>query len=564
MIVGAGHNGLVCANYLLKENPKLNVGIFEKRYKVGGAAVSENHKLPEFTYSRASYLCSLLRPQIIEDFGLRERIEFLPRNPSSFTPKGDNSDYLMLGNDPHFNRQQIAKFSTRDAENFEEYEKYLNYFGICMEQIMDLVPIDLPGLSMMLAKSPIQGLKNLLLWRNYKSGRDAMKLARILIHDLGIENVPDFFKLLTSPASKILNEWFESDILKATLATDSVIGEFCSPNTPGSAYVLLHHVMGDIGFGRGIWAYVRGGMGSITQALKDVAVENGAYVECDNAVTEILTESGGTKVSGVKLADGRVIQSNIVVSNATAYTTFVDLLKQHTHIEQFVHDVKNIDYTSATFKINLAVNKLPNFKVMNRQIAPGEQLKPGPEHFGTIHFEDSIDAIEQSYLEAKMYGRPSSRPLIEMTIPSAIDNTLAPPNKHVVQLFVQYAPYHLKNGKSWADEETKNEFAASVYKVIEHYAPGFTNSIIPGSEDLLSPLDLEQIFSLKGGNIFHGSIRLDQLYFMRPVIGWSQYRTPVDGLFLCGSSCHPGGGVMGAPGRNAAYVISESRERSGN
>jgi len=560
VFVGGGHNGLVCANYLLRENPNLKVGIFEKRYKVGGAAISENHLLPEFTYSRASYLCALLRPQIIEDFKLMERIEFLPRNPSSFTPLSDHSDFLMLGSDSNFNKQQIAKFSARDAEKFEEYEAYLSKFAVFLEHLLDQAPIDMKKIGDLASKSGslMSLLANAVKWSKTEDGHNAKILARALIKELGVQNAPEFFKLMTSPASKILNEWFESDILKATLSTDSVIGEFCSPHTPGSAYVLMHHVMGDIGYGRGVWAYVRGGMGSISQALKDIALENGANIECDSTVTEILTTSDGGKVTGIRLADGRIIESNIVVSNLNAYTTFVDLLKnKNESSEQYSAEAKKIDFNSATFKINLAVDRLPNFKVMGRNIPSGEPVEPGPEHRGTIHFEDNMDIIDQSYLEAKMHGRPSSRPLIEMTIPSALDNTISPPGKHVVQLFVQYAPYQLSNGESWADVANKKKFADSVYRVIEHYAPGFTESIIPGSEDLLSPLDLEEIFSLKGGNIFHGSIRLDQLYFNRPVAGYTQYDSPISGLYLCGASCHPGGGVMGAPGRNASQVINK-------
>jgi phytoene dehydrogenase-like protein len=562
VVIGGGHNGLVAANYLLRHNPKLKVAIFEKRYKVGGAAVSENCMLQDFTYSRASYLCALLRPQIIDDFKLRDRVTFLPRNPSSFTPMSDNSDYLLLGSDAEFNRQQISKFSTRDAKRYEEYDAYLSKFAIFLEQLLDQVPIDVNALEgIVTGGSVFERLYNLRQWMKSSDGHNAKQLATGLM-DMGIHNIPEFFRLMTSPASKILDEWFESDILKATLSTDSVIGEYVAPSTPGSAYVLLHHVMGDVGFGRGIWAYVKGGMGSITQALKDIALEQGAYIECNSTVTEILTESGGTRVTGVKLEDGREIKADIVVSNCNAYTTFVDLLKDRTvQSEELATSVKNLDFSSATFKINLAVDKLPNFKVMNRQVTPESPLQPGPEHRGTIHFEDNMEQIEKSYLESKLYGKPSERPLIEMTIPSALDDSIAPPGKHVVQMFVQYAPYELKNGDSWTQEETKRKFAESVYKVVEHYAPGFRDSIIPGSEDLLSPYDLEQIFSLRGGNIFHGSIKLGQLYFMRPAIGNSQYKTPVKGLFLCGSSAHPGGGVMGAPGRNAASVIIDTMKK---
>lgn len=354
--------------------------------------------------------------------------------------------------------------------------------------------------------------------------------------------------LLLAPASKVLNNWFESDVLKATLATDAVIGSTASVHTPGSGYVLLHHVMGETDEEHGIWSYVQGGMGSVSMAIANAAKEAGAQIFTNAEVSEVLTEDSSS-VKGVLLADGTRVESSVILSNATPYRTFVELVPSNVLPEKFVSAIKNSDYSSATTKINMAVDKLPQFQCCNNN-----QSRPGPEHFGTIHIgAETMDEVHTACHDAEN-GLPSRRPVIEMTIPSTLDNTISPPGKHVINLFIQYTPYKPSDG-TWEDPVYREAFAQRCFKLIDEYAPGFSSSVI--SYDMLTPPDLEREIGLTGGNIFHGAMGLDSLFLMRLVKGWSNYKSPLKGLYLCGSGAHPGGGVMGAPGRNAALVVLE-------
>lgn len=334
------------------------------------------------------------------------------------------------------------------------------------------------------------------------------------------------------------------------LLTKAIIGEMIAPSVSGSAYVLLHHVMGD-GETKGSWSYVRGGMGQISNSIAKFAQSKGVDIQLNSEVKEIITEYDQTLkkhvAKGVRLADGTEYFSDKIISNCVAHTTFNKFIDPKILPEDFIKEVNNIDYTSGTFKINVAVKELPNFKCI-----PNVNNQPGPQHRGTVHFIENLEQIETAFLEAKTTKRPCKRPVIEMTIPSALDNTLAPSGQHVVQLFTQYAPYELDQG-TWDDKGRKETYAESVFNVIEEYCPGFKNSII--GSDLLSPLDIERTFGLKGGNIFGGSIRLDQLYFNRPVRDYEGHDSPVENLYLSGCTTHPGGGVMGAAGRNCAKEV---------
>ncbi|KAL9644271.1 hypothetical protein ABK040_005732 [Willaertia magna] len=552
VIIGAGHNGLVCASYLKKFFPSFKVCLLEKRHVVGGCAVTEE-MVKGFKFSRASYLCSLFRGNVMKDLNLKDKIELLPRNPSSFTPTLQKDQYLFLGNNSELNRKEISKFSKSDATQLENYEKFLEKYAILFEGLLNTPPVDI---------NSNESLFDYLL--NSEKNKRVMTVVKEL-KKLGITNVPTLIEILTGSASKVLDQWFESDILKATLATDSIIGEYCSPCTPGSSYVLLHHVMGDIGFGRGIWAYVKGGMGALTNALKESALELGVEIKTDCEVKELVCDIDTNRCKSVVLKDGTEIKANkAIVSNCDVYTTYKKFItpngQKKLFTENFQTKLNQIDYSSATFKINLAVNRLPNFISYQSKKEERNERGAGKEHFGTIHFETSIDEIDQSYIEAKSSKLFSNNPVIEMTIPSSLDNSLVE-NKdhHVIQLFTQYAPYELKEGFEWNDE-LKRKYVDKVYDKIESYAPGFKQSII--GEDLLSPKDLENTFGIKGGNIFHGSIRLDQLYFNRPFRGFSNYRyfnkkekEGIKNLFICGSGMHPGGGVMGSCGFNAANII---------
>lgn len=525
VVVGAGHNGLVCANYLARSGWK--VLVLERRDVAGGACVTEE-LWPGYRVSTAAYLVSLLLPEVERDLELAKfGYRVLPRNPSSFTPLADGR-YLMLGPDTDHNRREIAKFSPRDAEAYPRYEAMLDRVARCIEPMLSQTPPDLLPLP---AK-----------WRRIQIGkrlRDVRKgfgLHRALKR-LG-EDLPEAIELLTGSAAAVLGRWFESDVLKATLATDAVIGSFQPISAPGSAYVLLHHVMGTAGGARGVWGFVEGGMGSLTQAMVKSAAAHGVEIRLGSAVERVLVSNG--RVSGVRLADGSQIPTRRVASGVDAHVTFRKMLPTDALPEGFRRAVDRIDYSSASMKINLAVRELPDFTCL-----PGND-RPGPQHRGTIHIGASTEYLELAYDDAK-YGRPSRRPIVEVTIPTSVDGTLAPRGHHILSLFVQYAPYRLASG-TW--DECKEGFADRCIDEIARYAPNVPESIL--HRQVLSPVDLERTFGLTGGNIFQGAMPLHQLFSLRPVAGWSDYRTPVGGLYLCGSAAHPGGGVTGACGRNAA------------
>jgi phytoene dehydrogenase-like protein len=528
IIIGAGHNGLVTAAYLAREGWK--VLVLERREMVGGACVTER-TWPGFKVSTASYVVSLLLPEIERDLRLAEYgYRVLPRNPSSFTPCEDGR-YLLLGPDQAQNRQEIAKFSQRDAEAYPRYEAFLSQVAECLEPTLTAVPPDLLPLPKTWRKKGL-GQK----FRDVRQGYSLLQAMK----KLG-EQLPEAIELLTGAARPILDRWFESDVLKGTLATDAIIGTFQPISAPGTAYVLLHHVMGQAGGARGVWGYVEGGMGALTQAMANSAQDAGVEIRCGTSVSEILVTNG--RVRGVRLESGEELTARRVASNLDAHLTFEKLLDGRHLPENFRQAVSRIDYSSASLKINLAVSELPDFTCL-----PGHS-EPGPQHRGTIHIGSLPDYLERAYDDAK-YGRPSEHPIVEMTIPTSVDRTLAPPGQHILSLFVQYAPYKLASG-SWDD--VKEEFADRCIAEIARYAPNVPGSIL--HRQVLSPLDLERTFGLTGGNIFQGAMPLHQLFSLRPVAGWSDYRTPISGLYLCGSAAHPGGGVMGACGRNAAVEM---------
>jgi phytoene dehydrogenase-like protein len=349
---------------------------------------------------------------------------------------------------------------------------------------------------------------------------------------------------LTGSAREILDRWFESEQLKVTLATDAVIGAFASPSTPGTAYVLFHHVMGECNGVRGVWGYVRGGMGGISNAIAAAARQHGAEIRCNAPVARILVSDD--QVRGVALADGTELLAPRVASNVDANVTFLKLMEPKELPTEFVEAIRRIDYNSATLKMNVALSEVPNFTAL-----PGSQ--PGPQHHGTIHISPTFDYIERAFDDAK-YGRPSQSPMLECTLPSAVDPTVVPPGKHLMSMFIQYAPTNLREG-NWDD--IKEKFADRCLEVLAENAPNIRNAVI--DRQVLSPLDLERRFGLTGGNIFQGAMTLGNLFFLRPAAGYADYRTPIRGLYLCGAAAHPGGGVMGACGYNAAREILRDR-----
>jgi phytoene dehydrogenase-like protein len=524
IVIGAGHNGLVTAATLARKG--LRVLVLERRHLVGGSCVTEE-LWPGFRASRAAYVVSLLRPAVIRELELKKHgLDLIPRNPSSFTPLPDRR-YLMLGPVGEENRREVSKFSARDAEALPRYEAGLERLARLVESMLDCPPPD------PLSFRPRDWARLGSLFLRARAGHDLYRLLEIL----------------TAPARAILERWFESEPLRSTLATDSIIGAMVSPSTPGSGYVLLHHVMGETGGARGVWAYARGGMGALSEALASSARAAGARIETGAEVERIIVEGGRAK--GVVLSGGVERRARLVASSADPHWTFIRLLAPGTLEEDFRSRVAAIDFTGGSAKINVALDRLPRFLAR-------PEGEPGPQHRGTIHLCPDLEFIERAYLDA-LAGRPSERPVVECTIPSSLDDSLAPPGKQVMSMFVQYAPYRLSGGRSWDDRELRDSFTGRVFDLVEEYAPGFKSSII--GFDLLSPLDLERTFGLTGGNIFHGAMSLHQLFTSRPVAGWSRYRTPVEGLYLCGAGAHPGGGVMGAAGRNAALEILRDWKR---
>jgi len=517
IVVGGGHNGLVTAAYLARAG--VRVLVLERREVLGGACVTEE-LWPGFKVSTAAYVNSLLRPEIIRDLDLkRHGFKMLPRNPSSFTPFPDGRS-LMLGPNKAMTHREVAKFSARDADALPKYEQMLERVAAFIEPTLTQTPPNpwsfRPGNLMQLAKLGL-GFAKL--------GTDGQKAIEIL----------------TGAATPILDRWFESEQLKVTLATDAIIGAMASPSMPGTAYVLFHHVMGECDGVRGVWGYVRGGMGGISNAIASAALEAGAEIRTSSEVSRILVKGG--QVVGVVLKDGTELSARRVASGADANVTFLKLLQGTDLPPDFLQAVRNIDYSSASLKINISLSELPDFKAL-----PGSE--PGLQHRGTIHISPTMEYIERAYDNAK-YGCPSEYPIIEATIPSVLDDTLAPPGKHVMSMFTQYFPYKLAPGLSLQDE--KEKYAERCFDLMNEYAPNFRRSVI--GRQVLAPTDLEKRFGLTGGNIMQGTMSLSSLSFMRPVPGYADYRTPIRGLYMCGAATHPGGGVMGACGYNAAREI---------
>lgn len=523
IIIGAGHNGLVTAAYLAKLG--LKTAVFESRHVVGGCAVTEE-LWPGFKISRLSYVNSLFRPEIIQDLKLHSYgFEMLPRNPSSFTPY-PNGNFLLMGPDSKLNESEISKFSKKDAAAYPKYEEMLTSISEILEPLMKMTPMNPAKLS----------FSDFLSYGNFGfSNRKKLK-----------SNWSELMRLMTGSARDLLDEWFESDELKSTLATDAVIGTNASPSQPGTAYVLFHHVMGECNGVRGVWGYMRGGMGGLTQSIAKSCEALGVDIFTNSPVAQIIIEQG--KARGVILKGGREYSAKIVVSGVDANVTFNKLVDEKYLDIEFKKQIKRINYDAASVKINLALSELPNFKA-----CPNSSHNTiGPQHRGTIHIAPTMQYIEEAYSDS-IAGRPSANPIIEASIPTSIDETLAPKGMHVMNLFTQYGPYQLKNGKTW--NECKEVYAKRCFDILNEYAPNFKNSIL--HYEVLTPVDMEKEWNITGGNITHGRMSLDQMFNMRPVPGYADYRTPIDGLYMCGSGTHPGGGVMGQPGLNAFKTIKK-------
>jgi phytoene dehydrogenase-like protein len=518
IIIGGGHNGLVCAAYLARAGR--TVLVLERRELLGGCAVTEE-LWPGFKVSTASYVNSLFRPEITRDLELkRHGFEMLPRNPSSFTPFPDGR-FLLMGPDREMTHREVSKFSPRDAESLPKYEAMLERVADFLEPTLVQTP---PNPWSMKPGNLLRLVKLGLAFR--KLGTDGQKAIEIL----------------TGAANPILDRWFESEEVKATIATDAIIGAFATPSMPGTAYVLFHHVMGECDGARGVWGYVRGGMGGLSNAIASAARAHGAEIRTGAAVARIVVQSG--QAVGVALADGTEYRARRVVSGVDAHVTFLQLMDPKELPADFADSVRHLDYASGSCKINLALSEVPDFSCL-----PGKT--PGPQHRGTIHLCPTRDYIERAFDCAK-YGHISEQPIIEATIPSSLDDTVAPKGKHIMSMFTQYFPYKLAPDAGTL-EENKKRYAERCIDIMTEYAPNFRSAVI--DYQVLAPADLERVYGLTGGNIMQGTMALSSLLFMRPVPGYADYRTPIRGLYLCGAATHPGGGVMGACGYNAAREI---------
>ena len=518
ILIGAGHNGLVTAAYLARAGR--HVLVLERRELVGGCVVTEE-LWPGFKVSTASYVNSLFRPEIIRDLELkRHGFVLLPRSPSSFTPLPDGR-FLLMGPDKAMTHREVSKFSKRDAANLPKFEAMLERIAAFIEPTLMETPPNpwsmAPGNLMNLAR---------LGWNFRKLGADARQAIEIL----------------TGAANPILDRWFESEEVKTTISTDAMIGAMATPSMPGTAYVLFHHVMGECDGVRGVWGYVRGGMGALSNAIAAAATERGAEIKVNAPVARILVTNG--RATGVSLANGDEYWADQIVSNLDAQVTFLRLLDPQHLPQDFVEAVRHIDYSSASCKINLALSEVPNFTCL-----PGTGV--GPQHHGTIHISPNRTYIEKAYDCAK-YGYISDHPVIEATMPSSLDPTVAPAGRHVMSMFTQYFPYRLATDAG-SLEENKKRYAERCIDIMTEYAPNFRRSVM--EYQVLAPADLETVFGLTGGNIMQGAMSLSSLGFLRPLPGYADYRTPIKGLYLCGAATHPGGGVMGACGYNAAREI---------
>ncbi len=516
VIVGGGHNGLVTAAYLAGKG--LKPLVLEKRPFVGGASVTEE-VWPGYKVSTAAYVLSLLRREVVRDLDLKKHgLTVYPQDPTYFQPYPDGR-YLMIWNDYAKSVEEISKFSKHDAEVWEEYESMLNRLAEFIEPLILMTPPDPTSTRF----------------------RDLMSLLRMARLARGLKkDLYGLIDMMVGSAKHLLDAWFESEELKALLCGQAVIGTFAGPRTPGTAYVLFHHAMGEVDGMRGCWGFVRGGMGRVSECIAAAARERGTEIRCDVPVERILVKQG--RATGVVIEGGEEVRARIVISNADPKITFLKLLDPKELPEDFTREIKRFRIEGSSVKINYALGELPDFKAL-----PGKTA--GPQHSSTMNICPTMDYMERAYDEAK-YGSWSSEPFVEAVIPTVYDDSIAPPGKHIMSVFCQFGPYELK-GTSWDVEREK--FGDRVTDIITRYAPNFKNTVI--HRQVLSPLDLERDFSLTQGNIFQGEMSLDQLFFKRPVAGWANYRTPVRGLYLCGACTHPGGGVMGAAGYNAAREV---------
>lgn len=519
IVIGAGHNGLVNAAYLAKAGKR--VLVLERRHVVGGATLTEEI-YPGFKYLIVSYLISLLRPEVIHELDLRRHgLEIMPLE-STVAPL-PNGDYLADWPDHDATRREIARHSKRDAEAYDEYARTMRRLALALRPLLSMIPPDPTSVS----------------------PSDLATMARVggVLGGMRQDDFHLLARLMTMSAADFLDEWFESPALKGTKSTSGIIGTFLGPRSPGTGYVLLHHYLGEIDGVFRAWGFARGGTGALSQAIASAAREAGATIMVNAPVAQVIVKGG--QATGVALENGDEYTADIVVSNADAKRTFLKLVEPQHLPDEFLHDIRRYRISSPACKVNLALDGLPTFTA----------IPQGKEALlrGSIEIVPSVDYLEQAYDDAK-YGGWARRPFMDALIPSLLDPGMAPPGKHVMSLFVQYASSDLEGG--W-DEQKKAQFLDVVVDTLAEHAPDLKSRIL--HKHIMTPWDLEQVIGLTSGHIFHGELALQQLFFLRPSPQWANYRTPIRNLYMCGSSTHPGGCITGAPGRNAAMAILEDR-----
>ena len=520
IIIGGGHNGLVAAAYLARAGK--NVLVLEKRHILGGAAVTEEI-FPGFKFSVFSYVVSLLRPEIVRDLQLaRHGLHILPLE-STFTPM-ENGDYLVRWGDHDQTMWELRRHSIRDAEAYDEYGHLMARMAYAVKPILSAIPTDISSFD----------------------PRQWLDLARLGRHFLGLETeeLHAFVKLMTMSSADYLDEWFETEALKATMSASGIIGTFLGPRSPGTAYVLLHHYMGEIDGVFRAWGFAKGGTGAISEAIAGAARHFGAEIRTNAGVAQVIVKNG--QAVGVALENGDEIHAPYVVSSLDPRRTFLQMLDERELPTDLIADIRAYRFNGSSAKVNLALDGLPNFTAL-----PGF----GPHLRGAVSISPTIDYLERAYDDAK-YGRHSRRPYMDIIIPSLLDPEMAPPGKHVMSMFVQYAPYALREG-TW--DEQRDALGDAVIDTLAQFAPNIKDIIL--HRQVLTPLDIERTTGLTQGNIFQGELSLHQLFFLRPAARWSRYRTPVRGYYQCGSGTHPGGGVMGASGRLAALMLLQEDEK---
>ncbi|MGA7488084.1 MAG: NAD(P)/FAD-dependent oxidoreductase [Xanthobacteraceae bacterium] len=526
VIIGAGHNGLTCAAYLGMAG--LKVKVVERRPIVGGAAVTEEF-WPGFRNSVAAYTVSLLSPKIIADLRLLDHgLRLVERRAQNFVPALDGR-YLLAAEGR--TERNIAAFSHTDAQRYAAFNRELDASADLLRELALEAP---PNLT--------RGLKIETLGELIKAARLGNRLRR-----LSTENLRTLFDLFTKSAGDFLDGWFEGELVKAWLGFDAVVGNYASPYAPGTAYVLLHHAFGEVNGKRRAWGHAIGGMGAVTQAMARAAAGHGVEIETRAPVREVLVEQG--RAGGVVLADGRVIRAGAVAANVNPKLLYTAMVPESALDAAFLRRMRGWRCGSGTFRINVALSQLPSFTAL-----PGRE--PADHHTAGIILAPSLGYMDRAYCDARALGW-SRAPIIELVIPSTLDDTLAPAGAHVASLFCQHVAPQLPEGAAWNDH--RDRVADVMIETVDRYAPGFKASVI--GRQALSPFDLEEVFGLTGGDIFHGALSLDQLFWARPALGYADYRGPLKGLYHCGSGAHPGGGVTGAPGHNAARAIIADRRR---